>query len=92
MDNTAGGNKMKLTSIKNKVMKALGMTALAGAALAVAAPAAQAQRVYFGLRYGHPVYVAPAPPVVYAPGYGYGAYYGPHYRAWVAPHRYDRHR
>lgn len=75
---------MKLATMKTKVMKALGIAAVAGATLAVAAPAAQAQRVF--VRVG-PAYVAPAPPVVYVnPGF----YYGPHYRAWVAPRRFYR--
>lgn len=90
---------MKLANMKTRLMKGLGVAALAGAALAVAAPAAQAQRVFFGVRVGAPVYVAPAPapvyvapaPVVYAgPGY-YGGVYFRDYDAWRA-HFYVDHR
>ncbi|HTV09422.1 MAG TPA: hypothetical protein VMD97_10300 [Candidatus Aquilonibacter sp.] len=74
--------------MKMKAMKTLGIAAVAGAALAVAAPAAQAQRVYFGVRARGPVYVAPVPPPVVYVGPGY--YYGPH-RVWVAPRRFHHH-
>lgn len=83
----------KLAGMKAKVLAG---TAIAGAALMLAAPAAQAQRVVFGVRVGAPapVYVAPAPPVVFmGPGY-YGGIYFRDYNAWHAhyyrDHRYDR--
>ena len=88
----------KLAGMKAKVLAG---AAIAGAALMMAAPAAQAQRVVFGVRIGRPVYVAPAPPVyvapappvVYAgPGY-YGGVYFRDYNAWhahYADHRFDR--
>jgi hypothetical protein len=86
--------KAKLAGVKAKVLAG---TAVAGAALMLAAPAAQAQRVVFGVRFGAPVYVAPAPPVVFAgPGY-YGGVYFRDYNAWRAhqiwmrDHRFDRH-
>jgi hypothetical protein len=59
---------MKLSTLtamlKSRTVKILAATALAGAALTAAVPAAQAQRVYFGVHVG-PRYVAPAPVVVY---------------------------
>jgi hypothetical protein len=64
----------RLTSMKSSAVKLLAVTALAGAALA-AAPAAEAQHVVVGVRFGGPRYFAPAPPVVYGrPGFyaGYG--------------------
>jgi hypothetical protein len=82
---------MKLATVKaalqTKAAKILAVTALAGAALA-AAPAAQAQRVFFGVRIGAPVYVAPAPPPVVYVGPGF---YGPHYH-WVPARRYGWYR
>lgn len=81
---------MKLTTVttmlKNNAVKLLATAALAGAALTTAAPAAQAQRVFFGVRLGGPVVVAPAP--VYAPApapvfyYGYGPHYYGHPYFW----------
>ena len=81
----------KLAGMKAKVLAG---TVVAGAALLMAAPAAQAQRVRFGVAIGGPVYVAPAPPVVYAgPGY-YGGVYFRDYNSWRAhyyfDHRFDR--
>ena len=82
---------MKLTTLtnvlRNKVTRGAAIAALAGAALA-ATPAAQAQRVSFGVSVGTPYY-APAPAVVYGgPAYGYGYWDG--YHTW---HRdYDRDR
>ncbi|HZQ42538.1 MAG TPA: hypothetical protein VFA99_04770 [Acidobacteriaceae bacterium] len=73
----------KLASMKAKVLAG---TAIAAAALMMAAPAAQAQRVFFGVRIGTPapVYVAPAPPVMFAgPGYYDGIYFRD-YDAWRA--------
>ena len=85
----------KLASMKAKVLAG---TAIAGAALMLAAPAAQAQRVAFGVTVGAPVYVAPAPQVVFrGPGYYDGFYYRD-YNAWRAhfdwdrAHRFDRDR
>ena len=54
--------RAKLAGMKAKV---LAVTAVAGAALMMAAPAAQAQHVAFGVSIGAPVYVAPAPVVVF---------------------------
>jgi hypothetical protein len=52
-----------------------------------AAPAAQAQHVAFGVRFGTPVYVAPQPEVVYTqPGY----YGGDRYAAWRAHEAWER--
>jgi hypothetical protein len=89
---------MKLTTVKatlkNHAAKLLAAAALAGAVVA-AAPAAQAQRVVFGVHFGGPVYdhayygpryVAPPPPVVY--DYGYRGYYD--HRDWRYDHRFDR--
>lgn len=83
----------KFASMKAKVLAG---TVVAGAALMLAAPAAQAQRVVFGVRIGAPapVYVAPAPVVFTGPGY-YGGVYFRDYNAWRAhyywDHRFDRH-
>ena len=82
----------KLAGMKAKVLAG---TVVAGAALMLAAPAAQAQRVVFGVRIGAPapVYVAPAPVVFTGPGY-YGGVYFRDYGTWRAhyyrDHRYDR--
>jgi len=75
---------MKLTTVttalKNNTLKMLAGAALAGALL-TAAPAAQAQRVFFGVHvggpvfYGHPRYFAPPPPVLY----GRPGFYAPRY-------------
>jgi hypothetical protein len=82
----------KLAGMKAKLVAG---TVVAVAALMMAAPAAQAQHVAFGVSIGAPVYVAPAPQVVYSgPGY-YGGYYVRDYDAWRArynwDHRFDRH-
>lgn len=74
----------KLTSMKSSVVKVLAATALAGAVLVAAAPAAQAQRVVVGVRFGGPGYVV-APPVAY----GYPVYVGPRYYGW---HGHDFYR
>jgi hypothetical protein len=82
----------KFTGMKAKILAG---TAIAGAALMLATPAAQAQRVVFGVRIGAPapVYVAPAPVVFTGPGY-YGGVYFRDYNAWHAhyyrDYRYDR--
>lgn len=82
----------KLAGMKAKVLAGM---VVAGAALMLATPAAQAQRVVFGVRIGAPVYVAPAPPVGFTgPGYYSGVYFRD-YNAWRAryywDHRFDRH-
>ena len=78
-----------VTKLAGRKAKVLAGTAIAGAALMMAAPAAQAQRVVLGVRIGRPayvapapVYVAPAPTVVYTgPGY-YGGVYFRDYDTW----------
>lgn len=71
--------------------KVLAGTAIAGAALMMGIPAAQAQHVTWGVSVGTPVYVAPAPPVAYVgPGY-YGGYYVRDYDGWRARY-WDRDR
>ncbi len=65
----------------------LGGLALAGAALTLAAPSAQAQEFGIGVQFGGPRYVAPAPayrvyaPAYAAPGYGYAPGYWQERRA-----------
>ena len=72
----------KLTGMKNTTVKVLAAATLAGALFTVAAPAAQAQRIFVGVG---PRFYAPAPPVVvYRP---YGFYGHPNY-GW---HEYRRH-
>ena len=84
---------MKLSTLtakltETKAVRALAITAVAGAALMMAAPAAQAQHVRFGVQFGAPVYVAPQPEVVYTqPGYYYG---GDRYAAWRAHEAWER--
>lgn len=87
--------RAKLAGMKGKLLTG---TAIAGAALMMVAPAAQAQRVFFGVRIGAPapVYVAPAPVVYTGPGY-YGGIYFRDYDAWrahyvVRDQRFDRDR
>jgi hypothetical protein len=63
----------KLTSIKSSALKVLAVTALAGAALTAATPAAQAQRVVVGVGFGGPRYIAP-PVAVYGGPVFYGGY------------------
>jgi hypothetical protein len=74
---------MKLTTVttmlKSNAVKLLTGAALAGAVLTAAAPAAQAQRVVFGVQLGGPRYYAPAPPVVF----GHPGFYGDrHFDGW----------
>ncbi len=77
----------KLAGMKAKVLAG---TVVAGAALMLAAPAAQAQHVAFGLTIGAPVYVAPAPQVVFrGPGYYNGVYFRD-YNAWHARDVWER--
>jgi len=74
---------MKITNVKAMAAKVLTVGLVAGAfALAAKAEA----QVTFGVRFGHPVYVAPAP--IYRPGYFYGPAY-PFHHEYFAP-RYDR--
>ena len=61
----------KLTCMKGKAVRVLAAGMLAGAVLAAAAPAAEAQRFAVGVGIGGPAYVAPAP-AYYGYGYGYG--------------------
>jgi hypothetical protein len=84
----------KLAGMKAKVLAG---TAVAGAALMLAVPAAQAQHVAFGVTIGAPVYVAPAPQVVFRPGYYGGVYYRDYntwraHDAWQRDQRVDRDR
>jgi hypothetical protein len=84
---------MKLTTVttalKHNAIKMLAGAALAGAFLTAAAPAAQAQRVFFGVHFGGPRYYAPPPPPVF---YGHPGFYGPRfepryeYRDWRYHH------
>jgi hypothetical protein len=76
---------MKLTTVtamlKSNAVKLLTGAALVGAVLTAAAPAAQAQRVFFGVHVGRPAYYgpryyAPPPPPVF---YGHPGFYGPRY-------------
>jgi opacity protein-like surface antigen len=77
----------KLTSIKSGAAKLLATAALAGAVFAIASPAAQAQRVAFGVQFGGPHYYAPAPPIEV---YGGPGYYDNGYRHFDRWHdRYD---
>src|SRR6185312_16485807 len=91
-----GGKAMMFTTLKAKLTgtkaKVLTGTAIAGAALMLAVPAAQAQHVAFGITIGAPVYVAPAPTVVFrGPGYYSGVYYRD-YNAWHAHDVWERHQ
>ncbi len=77
----------KLAGMKAKVLAG---TAVAGVALILAAPAAQAQHVRFGVTIGAPVYVAPVPQVVFrGPGYYNGVYFRD-YNAWHAHDVWER--
>ena len=82
----------KLAGMKAKVLAG---TAVAGVALMLAAPAAQAQRVAFGVTIGGPVYAAPAPVVYAGPGYYDGVYFRDYngwraHEVWLREHRFDR--
>ena len=91
----------KLTSPNHKALSVLGGLALVGAALTVAAPAASAQQIGFGVAFGGPRYVAPVPayrpygPAYVAPrlGYGYAPGYWDQRRAeeWRAHEDWARH-
>ncbi len=73
----SAGISAKLPFSKVAGLKKLGGLALAGAALTLMAPAAQAQQFGVGVQFGGPRYVAPAPvyqtyaPAYEEPGYGY---------------------
>jgi hypothetical protein len=62
------------TALRNHTLKMLAGAALAGAIL-TAAPAAQAQRIVFGVGFGGPRFYRPAPPVIV---YGEPGYYDRH--------------
>ncbi len=85
----------KLAGMKAKVLAG---TAVAGAALMLTAPAAQAQHVAFGVTIGAPAYVAPAPVVVFrGPGYYNGVYFRDYnawhaHEVWQRDQRFDRDR
>jgi hypothetical protein len=87
--------KAKLAGAKAKVLAG---TAVAGAALMLAAPSAQAQHVTFGVTIGAPVYVAPAPTVFFrGPGYYDGVYVRDYnawraHQVWLRDRRFDRDR
>lgn len=87
--------KAKLAGMKAQVFTA---TAVAGAALMLAAPAAQAQHIAFGVTIGAPVYVAHAPAVVFrGPGYYDGVYFRDYnawhaHQVWMRDRRFDRDR
>ena|ERR1700722_8457331 len=87
-----------ITKLASMKAKALTGTAVAGAALMLAAPAAQAQHVAFGVTIGAPAYVAPAPVVVFrGPGYYDGVYVRDYngwraHQVWLRDHRFDRDR
>lgn len=86
---------MKLSTLsakltQTKAVRALAVTAVAGAALMMAAPKAQAQ-VSWGVQFGTPVYVDPAPEVVYPQGYYNNGYYdGDRYAAWRAHEAHEQ--
>jgi len=62
---------MKLfNALKTRTTKIIAAMALVAGALTLAAPAAQAQRVYFGAHFG-PRYVVPGPVYYGHPYYGY---------------------
>lgn len=86
---------MKLSTLtakltETKAVRALAITAVAGVALMMATPAAQAQ-VSWGIQVGTPVYVDPAPTVVYQQGYYNNGYYdGDRYAAWRAHEAHEQ--
>ena len=79
----------KLTCMKGKAVRVLAASALAGAVLTAAVPAAKAQQFAFGVQFGGPRYYAPPPPPPRVYGYGYGYGYHPDY--WQA-RRYEEFR
>jgi hypothetical protein len=83
----------RFAGMKSKVLAG---AAIAGAAMLLAVPAAQAQRVRFGVRIGARVYVAPAPayvaPAYVAPDYAAGpevVFAGPGYYDGIYFRDYD---
>jgi hypothetical protein len=86
---------MMFTTLKAKMLAG---AVVAGTALTLAAPMAQAQHVAFGVTVGAPVYVAPAPVVVFrGPGYYDGVYVRDYntwsaQQMWLRDHRFDRGR
>ena len=84
---------MMFTTLKAKMLAG---AIIAGTALTLGAPMAQAQRVAFGVTIGAPVYVAPAPVVVFrGPGYYDGVYVRDYngwraHQVWMRDHRFDR--
>ena len=86
---------MMFTILKAKMLAA---AVVAGTALMMAAPAAQAQHVAFGVTIGAPAYVAPAPAVIFrGPGYYDGVYVRDYngwraHQVWLRDHRFDRNR
>jgi hypothetical protein len=80
---------MKIANLKGFATKAIVATVAAGALLFAAPTKSQAQ-VVVGLRFGRPVYVAPAP--AYVAPYGYYARPDEYRRheEWLRAHRFDR--
>jgi len=89
---------MMFNTLSARIAKVLAGTAVVGAVLMLAAPAAQAQHVAFGVTIGAPVYAAPAPVVVFrGPGYYDGVYVRDYngwraHQVWLRDHRFDRNR
>lgn len=89
---------MMFTTLSAKIAKVLAGTVFAAAVLMLAAPRAQAQHVAFGVTIGAPVYVAPAPVVVFrGPGYYDGVYVRDYngwraHQVWLRDRRFDRDR
>jgi hypothetical protein len=80
---------MKIANVKRFATKAL-VAAVAAGALLFAAPTKSQAQVFVGVRFGRPVYVAPAP--VYVAPYGYYARRDAYVRheEWLRVHRFDR--
>jgi hypothetical protein len=76
------------TALRNNTVKLLAGAALAGAVL-TAAPAAQAQRIVFGIGFGGPRFYRPAPPVIVYGGPGYYGYR--HFDGWRDRDDFYRH-
>jgi hypothetical protein len=79
---------MKVANVKGFVTKAI-VAAVAAGAFLFAAPTKSDAQVVVGVRFGRPVYVAPAP--VYVRPYGYydrDAYI--RHEQWERAHRFDR--
>jgi hypothetical protein len=80
---------MKIANVKGLVTKTI-VAAVAAGALLFAAPTKSQAQVVVGLRFGRPVYVAPAP--AYVAPYGFYARREAIIRhdEWVREHRFDR--